>query len=202
MSNQVNGLGGRLPLLEPKALQTDQKELYDEIDSKLMSWARESGFVGKTDDGHFIGPFNPFLYSPNVSQGFLKLQEAESKFTSLDKRVREVVILSLGAVWESKYELYAHSAVARKAGLSEQVIQALASGKSSEELTTDEMIAHRFARQLTTEHQVDADLYQEAEQAFGPTGLMDMMYLIGIYLFTCALLNGFKIPVPEGNPSG
>jgi 4-carboxymuconolactone decarboxylase len=33
-------------------------------------------------------------------------------------------------------------------------------------------------------------------QAFGEEGLVDMIYLIGIYLVTCALLNGFEIPAP------
>jgi len=31
----------------------------------------------------------------------------------LTKRVREVVILAVGSVWKSKYELYAHGAVAK-----------------------------------------------------------------------------------------
>jgi 4-carboxymuconolactone decarboxylase len=94
-------------------------------------------------------------------------------------------------------ELYAHSAVARDAGVPEAAIQALVSGKSSEDLSPEEQVAHRFARQLATEHDVDADLYREAESMFGRTGLVDMVYLIGMYLLTSALLNAFKIPAPE-----
>jgi 4-carboxymuconolactone decarboxylase len=82
-------------------------------------------------------------------------------------------------------------------GISEAAIQALASGNSSEELTANEVIAQRFARQLTAEHRVDEDLYRQAEQAFGREGLVDMTYLIGIYLLTCAILNAFEVPVPE-----
>jgi 4-carboxymuconolactone decarboxylase len=190
-------LGGRLPLLDPKALEGDQKKLYELLDSTLISWADASGFKGKTDDGKLIGPFNPFLYSTGIAPGFLQWMQAESKHTSLDKRVHEVVILSTGAVWQSPYELYAHSAVAREAGVPEAAIQALVSGKSSEDLSPEEPVAHRFARQLATEHHVDADLYREAESMFGRTGLVDMVYLIGMYLLTSALLNAFKIPAPE-----
>jgi 4-carboxymuconolactone decarboxylase len=57
-------------------------------------------------------------------------------------------------------------------------------------------MAHRFARQLSAERRVDDDLYRKAKQAFGEEGLVDMIYLIGIYLVTCALLNGFEIPAP------
>jgi 4-carboxymuconolactone decarboxylase len=43
---------------------------------------------------------------------------------------------------------------------------------------------------------VDDDLYRKAKQAFGEEGLVDMIYLIGTYQATCALLNGFEIPAP------
>jgi 4-carboxymuconolactone decarboxylase len=44
---------------------------------------------------------------------------------------------------------------------------------------------------------VDPDLYEEAEATFGRTGLIDLVYLIGMYLFTCAMLNAFEIPAPS-----
>ena len=193
-------MGGRLPLLAPSALTDAQKEVYEEISGSLLEMARKNGFVGETADGRFIGPFNPFLYSPEVSKGFITFQQAEEKRTTLDNRVRQVVILSVGAVWAAQYELYAHIAVARKAGLPEQAIQALASGQSPHGLTAAEDIAHRFTRQLTLEHRVDAGLYGEARQQFGEAGLVNMVYLIGAYLFTCALLNAFEVPVPHQAP--
>ena len=78
----------------------------------------------------------------------------------------------------------------------EGAIQALASGESPEGLTSNELVAHRFARQLTAERRVDDDLYRKAKQAFGEEGLVDVIYLIGIYQVTCALLDGFEIPAP------
>ena len=190
-------LGGRLPLIDPKGLEGDQKKLYDLMDSTLVRWADESGFRGETDEGELIGPFNPYLYSTGITPGFLQWMQADADHTTLGKRVHEVVILSTGAVWKSPFELYAHSAVARKAGVPEAAIQALVAGGSSTELTADEQVAHRFAHQLAAERKVDADLYREAESIFGRTGLVDMVYLIGMYLLTCALLNAFEIPAPE-----
>jgi 4-carboxymuconolactone decarboxylase len=168
------------------------------MDDTLIAWGKQSGFVVKTNDGKFIGPFNPSLYSPGITEGFSNFMDAEPKYTKLDKRTRQIVILTVGGVWNSPYEVYAHSAEARKVGLPEEAIQALASGESPEGLTSNELVAHRFARQLTAEHRVDDDLYRKAKQAFGEEGLVDMIYLIGIYLVTCALLNGFEIPAPIG----
>jgi len=161
-----------------------------------MAWGKQSGFVVKTNDGKFIGPFNPSLYSPGITEGFSNFMDAEPKYTKLDKRTRQIVILTVGGVWNSPYELYAHSAEARKVGVPEEAIQALASGESPKGLTSNELMAHRFARQLSADRRVDDDLYRKAKQAFGEEGLVDMIYLIGIYLVTCALLNGFAIPAP------
>jgi len=196
MSNQNEDLGGRLPLLDPKGLAPAQAKLYKVMDDTLITWATQSGFVVKTRDGKFIGPFNPSLYSPAITDGFSKFMDAEPKNTKLDQRTRQIVILTVGAVWNSPYELYAHSAEARKVGVPEGAIRALASGESPEGLTSNELVAHRFARQLTAERRVDDDLYREAKRAFGEEGLVAMIYLIGIYLVTCALLNGFDIPAP------
>ena len=196
MSNHNENLGGRLPLLDPKELAPAQAKYYKVMDNTLIAWAKQSGFVAKTGDGKFIGPFNPSLYSIGITDGFGKFMDAEAKNTKLDKRTRQIVILTVGAVWNSPYELYAHSAEARKVGLPEGVIQALNSRELPEGLTSNELVAHRFARQLTAERRVDDDLYRKAKQAFGEEGLVDMIYLIGIYQVTCALLNGFEIPAP------
>jgi 4-carboxymuconolactone decarboxylase len=197
MDNDESKLGGRLPLLDPKTLEGDQKKLYELLDSSLVSWAEKSGFKGKTEDGKFIGPFSPDLYGVGITPAFLQLLDAESKTTSLDKRLREVVILSTVAVWNSSYALYAHSAIARKVGVPELAIQELVVGNVSEHLLPKEKVAYRFARQLASEYKVDADLYREAESLFGRTGLVQMIYLIGIYLLTAAMLNAFDIPSPE-----
>ena len=192
-----SALGGRLPLIDPRTLSGDQRTLYDTLRSSLVTWADASGFRGMTDDGKLIGPFNPYLYSTGITPGFLAWMQADSAHTTLDKQTHEVVILTVGAVWRSPYELYAHSAVARTVGLSEQVIEGLCRGETPAELTPGQLVAHRFARQLTREQHVDDDLYREAENQFGSATLVDLVYLVGLYLLTCALLNAFEIPRPD-----
>ena len=80
-----------------------------------VPWANGAGFQSMTGDGRLIGPFNPFLLNPAVASKFLDWQFAEQSQTSLSERVRQVVILAVGATWGADYELYAHSAVARYA---------------------------------------------------------------------------------------
>jgi 4-carboxymuconolactone decarboxylase len=197
MSDQTEILGGRLPLLDPSTLLTAQNEMYERLNRTWIPWADSVPFQSKLEDGRVIGPFNPILFNPAISSSFLDLQETEQNNTSLNQRVRQVVILAVGAVWKSNYELYAHAAAARKAGISEAAIRTLTTGGLPDELSEQEKIAHRFARQLSAEHHIDAALYRAAEHAFGQRGLVEIAYLTGIYHTVCALLNAFEIPAPD-----
>ncbi|MBV8317948.1 MAG: carboxymuconolactone decarboxylase family protein [Planctomycetaceae bacterium] len=162
----------------------------------VLPWAESAGFQVCTEDGRLIGPFDPTLLHPEITGSFLQLQLDEGEHTSLTERVRQVVILTVGAVWRADYELYAHAAVALKARLTEDAIRALGSGGQPDVLTDQEGIAHRVARQLSVEHQLDDELYREAEQTFGSSGVLDIVLLAGIYHTVCATLNAFDIPAP------
>ena len=128
MSATEDGLGGRLKLADPDSLTGAQRELFDHITVNTVPWAARSGFAATTARGRLIGPFNPSLLNPQIGSEFLKLQAAEELHTSLDERIRQVVILTVGAVWRAPYELYAHSAVAHHAGLSDAVVAELVTG--------------------------------------------------------------------------
>ena len=192
MSDQTDTLGGRLPLANPATLNPAQRKIFDRMATRIVPWANDAQFQSTAEDGRLLGPFNPAIAAP-----FLDLQFAEQVHTSLSARVREVVILAVGAVWQADYELYAHVAVARKAGLSEGAARAVATGGHPDDLSADEEIALRLTQQLSTSHRVEESLYREAETAFGTKGLIDIAFLIGIYHSVCATLTMFAIPAPE-----
>jgi len=201
MSTLDYGLGGRLPLLEPSKLQPKQRDLYGKIDSGIVPLAESAGFSSKDRQGHLIGPFNATLYSPEICGSFLALQKLEEEHTSFSKRTRQVVILTVGAVWNAPYELYAHSAVAAKVGLTAQQIDSLVSGHNPEGLSEDELTAQRFTHQLVSAHAVDGGIYGAAQKVFGEQGLVEMLVLIGCYLSVCGLLKAFAVPMPEARPT-
>jgi len=194
-SNQY--LGGRLPLLDPKVLSSDQRDLYQRLDKTMITWAMATGFQGKTEDGCLIGPFNPILYSPSISTAFMDLHDAEEAHTLIDEQVRQVVILAVGSVWGTDYERYAHAAAARKAGLSDDAIAALLAGRKPANLSEPALIAVNIAHELSAQHAVSDDTYRAAVGAFGEKGIVDLTFLIGIYHIVCGLLNVVQAPVPE-----
>jgi 4-carboxymuconolactone decarboxylase len=161
------------------------------------AWADKSGFDVIASDGSLLGPLNPLLFSPALGAAQIDLFDADKSSTSLPPRVHEVVILTIGAAWSCDYELYAHGAVGRLVGLSDDVVAALVAGRPPDFRNEQEASAHEFTRQLVGKHRVDAAAYRRAEQAFGQRGLVDMVLLIGLYLATCSLLNAFEVPAPD-----
>lgn len=196
MSDRADSLGGRLPLADPATLTGPHCEAFDQMMTTVVPWAQGAGFQSTTADGRLIGSFNPALLSPAISAQFLQLQFAEEQHTSLGERLRQVVILTVGALWGADYELYAHSAVAAQAGIPKAAIATLVGGGLPDDLTEQEKTAHRLARQLSTGHHVDESLYRDAEKAFGAKGVLEIALLTGIYHTVCGILNAFDVPAP------
>jgi 4-carboxymuconolactone decarboxylase len=197
MTKPSQTLGGRLPLVDPKTLTSAQRELFDKVMSTWVQWSNDAGLEATTADGRLIGPFNSFLLRPEVAAKFLEFVAVAAAHTTLSRRAREVVIIAVGAVWTAGYELYAHTTLARHAGLSNDAVTTLANGGIPDDLSEHEKIAARVACQLSTRHRIDEELYREAEQAFGRTGLFDIVALMGQYHTVCAALNLFEVPAPN-----
>lgn len=189
----ASDLGGRLPLLPPDQLSGAARELYQRFTNEFL---KGSPFQGTDDGGELIGPFNAYLTAPEIGAALLALHGAEREATPLSARVREAIILSVGSVWRAEYELYAHRRSGSRVGLSPTAIEALASGRLSDDLADDEAIAQRLALEITRDRAVGADTYAAAEGAFGREGVVAALILAGMYGLTCTLLNALKVPAP------
>jgi 4-carboxymuconolactone decarboxylase len=196
MTKQSQTLGGRLPLADPATLTGAQRDLYEALKATWEPMSNGAGVQMTTADGRLIGPYNTFLLHPEIAAKFSEFQADEKAHTTLSLRVREVVIIAVAAVWGADYALYAHCAVARKAGLSDDDVTTLANGGIPDDLSEHEKIAARLAHQLSTSHRVGDELYREAQKAFGTTGLFDIAALIGQYHTVCTALTLFDVPAP------
>jgi 4-carboxymuconolactone decarboxylase len=143
MNDSARPLGGRLPLADPATLTTAQRELYDQLIGSWVMFTDKLGIQSTTEDGRLIGPFNALLLHPEVAAKLLEFQAAESRSTGLPPSVREVVIIVLGAVYGADYELYAHTSVARTAGLADDHVLALSGGNIPDGLGEHEKLAAR-----------------------------------------------------------
>lgn len=192
-----DSLGGRLSLLNPASLTDAQKALYDKLQDTWVRVADEGDVQATTGDGRLIGPFNPFLLHPEVTEKLSDFQATEASCTTLTPSVREAVVLITGSVWRADFELYAQVSVAKRVQLPGAAAAALARGEIPDDLGHDEKIAARVARALMTRRRVDDDLYREAERLFGAIGLYDIIAVMGVYETVCSMLALFEVPAPS-----
>ncbi len=184
----------RLEPISPSELSAEQQPLFEQI--KAQTDAHMYGFVKARSDGALLGPFNPMLHFPQFGGAVWGVNTALSEHSTLPKPVHELAILVAGARFSSRYEIYAHEAVAEQAGLSKSKIASLAAGGRPGDLTDEEGIAFDAASALTRGAQLPESTYRAVLAAFGEQGTAELIYLVGFYCLISVLLNGYDVGVP------
>lgn len=86
------------------------------------------------------GPYAMLINSPELLKRYLLMTEYLRQKTSLPKHLNEMAILLEARIWDAQYEWWAHEPLARKAGLSEAIINDIRDGKRPSALQPDEAI--------------------------------------------------------------
>lgn len=185
----------RVHSLPPDTLGPELRQVHDEIANLV---GRSQGRVVMIDaQGALTGPFPPMLQHPQFGIPALTFLRSLDTHATLDKAVREVAILTVGAAFGARFELYAHEIMAAAFGLSPDVIAALAAGGRPDGLTGQQAIAHDVALSLVTGHIVPASTYRHAMHLLGRDGVAELFFLIGGYSLIAIILNGFDMPAPD-----
>lgn len=187
----------RLPLIAPADLNVEQRPLYEDMRAGIEQNFR--GFKAIGDGGALIGPWNPWLHEPKFGGPIWDLTKALSTSPSLPRPVREVAILVTGAKFHAAYEIYAHVIAAEQRGLPDHKLATIVAGQRPADLTREEAIAYDVASALVGGGVLPELTYRQAVEAFGQHGAAELIYLVGLYCLVSITLNGFDVPVPEGD---
>jgi len=185
----------RLQPLLPENLSPELRQVHDQI-AALVRRTQERIVVLNAQNA-LIGPFPAMLHFPRFGVPALVFQRSLSSEARLPKTVREVAILTVGAAFGARYELYAHEITAAEAGLSRSQIATLAAGERPSELNEEEAVAYEVARALTAGRILPASTYARAIEVLGQDGIGELVFLIGGYCLIAMLLNAFDVPVPD-----
>ena len=155
----------------------------------------------KPEDGHIGGPFDVWLRSPEMGRRLVGLGTFFRFNTTVDRRYVEVVILATGQHWQAQFEWWAHEPMARDAGVPEAVIVAIKAGaapSADQGADAGDIAAWRLATELHRGHQLSDEAFAAAKEAFGETGVAELIGLAGFYSLVSMTLNGFDVELPEG----
>ena len=144
------------------------------------------------------GPYNPLLRSPKLGQLMYDLLYYLRWNSSLTNRLTEMAILMIGRQWSSNVEWFAHEPIARKAGLSEDIIAALKARQRPAAMQPDEDALYDFISELYTNHKVSDPTFAKAKAVFSEQQLVDLTATGGTYVTIAGLLSMAEEPVPAG----
>jgi alkylhydroperoxidase family enzyme len=156
-----------------------------------------NAFKAIAADGSLMGPWNPWVHEPVIGRAIWDLTLALTAQASLPDNVRQLVILVVGARYDSAYEIYAHIAVAEREGMKPERLASLTADVKPSDLTAEESVAFDVAYKLVRGGTLPEPLYHLAVQTFGQHGANEMFYLVGLYSLVSVTLNAYNVPVPE-----
>ena len=99
-----------------------------------------------------------------------------------------LAILAAAREMDSQFEWTLHEPVARKEGLSENIIAIVKHRKPVTELPEKESAIVALAREALGEKKVSAQTYASALAIFGETGLLNLVTLMANYAMTAIVL--------------
>ena len=181
----------RLPYVRRDELGPEAQQLWDAIlDGR--------GDLLVTAEGGLAGPFNAFVTAPGAGRRLSSLGATLRFYTSIERRLSEIAIITVGARWRAEFEWFAHAPMAREHGVSGAVVDAIGRGEEPPFETDDERAVYAVARQVSTAGRLDRDVYDAAHAFLGDAGMVELVSLCGYYTLISFLLNGFDVPLPPG----
>jgi 4-carboxymuconolactone decarboxylase len=179
----------RLPYLGRDDLSPEGQQVWDSIAGSRGSEVVNAG-------GGLTGPFNAFVHTPDVGRHLTSLGAVLRFGTSIERRLSEVAIITVGARWRAEFEWWAHARMARRHGVPDAVVDAIGRGEDPPFAADDERVVYGVARQLAQTGQVSQDAYDAAQRLLGDAGVVELVSLCGYYTLISFLLNAFAVPLP------
>ena len=148
--------------------------------------------------GSMNGPYNVLLRSPEMGDMAQKFGAYMRYDSSIPHKLNELAILVTGRFWNSQYEGGAHHKYGLQAGLSPDLIAAIAAGKRPDKMDADEAAVYDFCHELLYTRQVSDNTFAAAKAKFGERGIVDLIGVVGYYNIVSMALNTDRYPLPEG----
>jgi 4-carboxymuconolactone decarboxylase len=176
----------RLADLDPAALTSEQRAVYD----RIMSGPR----------GRVEGPLRVWLTSPDLADKAQALGAFCRFGSSLPPRLSELAILVTGAHWQAGFEWHVHAPIGLQAGLAPAAVEAIRAGKTPAFALADERAVYEFAHELLTTKRVSHATYAAAKVALGEVGVVDLVGILGYYGLISMTIVAFEVQLPPGAP--
>ena len=168
---------------------------YEELAPEVRPLADD---ILKVSSAALGGPYNSLLRSPDMARRCFDLLDYLRFKTSVNKRLNELAILIQARLSNAQYEWWAHEPIARRAGLSDAVMDELRACRRPAAMQADEILVYDFCIQLSLNHRVPDAIWNALVGQLGEQVAVDLTVLSGAYVMVSMLLNATQVEIPAG----
>jgi 4-carboxymuconolactone decarboxylase len=143
-----------------------------------------------------LNVFRLLANAPNVFPGWTHMVDELYASPTFDARMREIIVLRVAHLQGSAYELAQHVPLGRAAGLTEQQLDALATGDlDGAGFSATEHAALDVITELCTSHHLRDESFAAARAVFGDAALTELLMIVSCYYGLALVLNATDLDV-------
>jgi 4-carboxymuconolactone decarboxylase len=144
--------------------------------------------------GRLINIYRMLLNSPALAESWFNHSNAVRWKTTLDGRLREIVIIRMGHLAKSQYVLRQHvPSLALADGLTLEECDALADWRATTLFSARERAALAYADTMTRDIEVPDAVFAEVARHFDPRQTVELTVLIGTYNMNARVLQALRL---------
>jgi 4-carboxymuconolactone decarboxylase len=145
-----------------------------------------------------VGPFSVLMHNPPLANAVNQVVDAIRRDGHLDKRLYELVVLITVRHAGAAYAWAVHDPLGRKAGLSDDVVDAIHAKRTPNFVKADEKIIYDAVTELLKSNKVGDAAYQALVKQFGLRDAIEIITCVGLYCMIGGVINTFEVPTPNG----
>lgn len=142
--------------------------------------------------------FRMLSHAPALMPGLMELTGAVLYRSKLEPVLRELVILRVGHLTGSSYEVQQHNRIAAAIGLAHDKIEGTARGADPKLYRGRELLVLRMTEQVVRNVKAEDALFAEAARELGHELLMELLVIIGLYVMLAQVLENAEVALEEG----
>lgn len=146
-------------------------------------------------------PWSVLLRVPDQVIPALEIRLHYLNKSVLGPKLTEFAILTAARKWTNNWEWSAHSTAAANAGLSADIMSAVADGRRPSRMSDDEALVYDFNLELQNNQSVSDATYAKAVARFGEPGVVELASIQGYYAYLAMVMDVARIGVqPNTSP--
>ena len=174
----------RIPLVTPENIPAQEKDAYNT-------------FMQSRGGRPNVGPYALLAHMPEMAQRLEALRTYLRSEESVPQKLQELVMITVAREMDCAFIWYAHAAVARQAGVRDDIVDNIRDKRELTNLDPDEVTVVHFTRELLQNRQVSQPTFDAAMTRFGQRGMMTLTNLIACYAVLAYNMNTYEVEAPE-----